>query len=220
MKIGQSAGKSWAYLVGTYLGDGCVTHQWTRDRKKRTCFRLNTIDKDFAEAAIDALRDHTKMAVCYSVHSVSKSSKPNHSVWCGDVALCDRLVIETEAKEKLPDWIWNADHDKKLEFIAGLMDSEGFASLNSKGQLYIGFKSCDVWFYDFVRLLNSVGINVGRIGIEKPLKPGYKTPQRFTVRRQSWFDSGAYFKIHRKQGRIEKWASDQLTSETNMRDAA
>lgn len=220
MKIGQSAGKSWAYLVGVYLGDGCVTHQWTERRQKRTCFRLNTIDQDFADATKAALQEHTKMAICQSAHSVSKSSKQNHTLWCGDAALCDRLVIETDAKDKLPDWIWTVSQDEKLEFIAGLMDSEGYAAVNPKGQLSIGFKSCDVWFHDFIRVLNSAGIEVGKIGIEKPRKPGYKTPRRFTVRRQSWLDSKAYFKIQRKQRRVTEWHASQLTSETNTRDAA
>ncbi len=219
MKIGQSAGKSWEYIVGVYLGDGCVTHQWTERRQKRTCFRLNTIDQDFADAVKAALRQHTDMAICNSVHPVSKSSKPNHTLWCGDPALCDRLVIETNAKDKLPDWIWTCDHDARLAFIAGLMDSEGYVCVNGT-RTYMGFKSTDLWFDDFVRVLNMAGIRIGKIGVEQPRKPGYRTPRRFTIKLASWVASGAYFNIQRKQRRVEAWTASQLTSETNTRDAA
>ena len=60
---------------------------------------------------------------------------------------------------------------------------------------------------EFVRILQSVGISVGKIGIEKPLKPGYKTPMRFAIKMQSWVDSGARFNIVRKQKRVDEWAA-------------
>ena len=85
-----------------------------------------------------------------------------------------------------------------MAFIVGLMDSEGFVAGNSNHtgrRYYMGFKSCDVWVPEFVQILNSVGILVGKIGIEKPLKPGYKTPRRFAIKMQSWVDSGARFNI-------------------------
>jgi intein-encoded DNA endonuclease-like protein len=215
VKIGQSAGKSWAYLVGVYLGDGCVTlHQG------QLVFRLNTIDEDFAVATKDALRAHTDRPMTIHCHSVSKSSKPNHSLRCGEWAIAQRLRDETDSKAKLPDWIWTTDQEGRLAFIAGLMDSEGFVSRNGCGRAYMGFKSTDLWFYDFVRVLNAAGIQVGQIGVEQPRKPGYRTPRRFTIKMASWVKSGAYFNIARKQARVDEWASAQLTSEANMRIAA
>jgi hypothetical protein len=90
------------------------------------------------------------------------------------------------------------------------MDSEGFVAANSKSQtgrrFYMGFKSCDIWVPDFIRLLQSVGIVIGKVGIEKPLKPGYKVPMRFTIKMQSWIDSGARFNISRKQKRVDEFA--------------
>ena len=100
--------------------------------------------------------------------------------------------------------------ETKLAFIVGLMDSEGFVAgnFNHTGRrFYKGFKSCDVWVPEFVQILNSVAILVGKIGIEKPLKPGYKTPRRFAIKMQSWVDSGARFNIARKQKRVDEWAA-------------
>lgn len=209
--IGKSAGKTWEYITGVYLGDGCVT----RNGHGRPVFRLNTIDMDFADATKEALLDHTRYAVGVHTHAVSKSSKPNNSLCCNDPVLCQKLVEETDGKQKLPDWVWTTDQDGRLAFIAGLMDSEGFVTQNSHGSTYMGYKSTDVWFDDFVRVLKMAGIEVGKIGVEVPLKPHYRTPRRFTIKMASWVNSGAYFNIARKQARVDRWAA-QVTSETNM----
>ena len=212
--IGKSAGKSWEYLVGVYLGDGCVTTY-----NGKPSFALNTIDADFAGATRSALQAHTDHKVSVWTYPVSKSSKPNHQLRCDDAALCARLVAETDGKAKLPAWIWTTDQDGRLAFIAGLMDSEGFVTKNGAGSTYMGFKSTDVWFDDFVRVLNKSGIQIGKIGVERPLKPHYRTPKRFTIKMSSWVKSGAYFHIARKQARVDAWTA-QLTSETNMQSAA
>lgn len=206
--IGQEAGKTFAYILGVYLGDGCVT----KTVRNKRIFRLNTIDQDFAEAVKSALNDICDTNVYLTCHSVSKSSKPNWALGCQDAALCAKLVADTTNKTIIPDYVFGWPLDHKLAFIVGLMDSEGFvgANRNHTGRrFYMGFKSCDVWVPDFVRLLNSVGIMIGKIGVEKPRKPGYKTPRRFTIKMQSWIDSGARFNIARKQGRVDEWAATE-----------
>jgi hypothetical protein len=71
----------------------------------------------------------------------------------------------------------------------------------------MGFKSCDAWVPDFIRILHSVGIATGKVGIERPRRKGYKTPIRFAIKMQSWIDSGARFCIARKQQRVDEWAA-------------
>lgn len=219
MKIGQSAGKSWAYVTGVYLGDGCVTTQPGRPGKVWLVFRLNSIDQDFIDATKAALEDVTDSKVSFTSYWSPKSTAANIALRCGDQELCKRLRLETNDKQKLPDWIWSASQDERLAFIIGLMDSEGYVCMSKTG-LYIGFKSTDPWFYDFIRLLNSAGIEVGKVGVEKPIKAHFRIPRRFTFRRKSWIDSGAKFNIMRKQRRLDDWIAAQLTSETNTRDAA
>jgi intein-encoded DNA endonuclease-like protein len=208
-EIGQSAGKTWAYLIGVYLGDGCVTDAFHKARGRTyPVFRLNTIDSDFARATKEALDTFTDYSVSIHTHAVSKSSKPNWSLRCGDPRICEVLVTETDGKAKLPEWIFTADTETRLAFIAGLMDSEGYVCLKEgRGQAHMGFKSTDLWFYDFLRLLQSVGILHGKIGVEKPRKPGYRVPRRVTIKMRSWVDAGAYFRIARKQERVERWAA-------------
>jgi hypothetical protein len=208
--IGQDAGKSFAYILGVYLGDGCVTNSWNRGRKDRPVFRLNTIDEDFAEATKAALQQISTYAVTVGCHAVAKSSKPNWSLVHGDRALCERLVTDTEKKRIIPSYVFGWPRDQKLAFIVGIMDSEGFVAGNSNHtgrRFYMGYKSCDLWVSDFVRLMQSVGIVIGKIGIEKPRFSGYKTPTRFAIKMQSWIDSGARFNIARKQRRVDEWAT-------------
>lgn len=226
MKIGQSAGKSFAYLFGVYLGDGCVS------KDRYYCFRLNTIDHDFALATKRALSDVTDYDVTIKKHDV-KRGRPNHALYCGDPDLGKYLVLMTNDKRQLPAYIWQASREEILAFISGLMDSEGFVGANknpTNRRYYMGFKSTDIWVPEFVRLLEGAGIRVGKVSKEAPLKPGYKEPTRFTIKMKSWVDSGAKFNIARKQSRVDEWNASgayeqrsrhprRLSSETNMQGA-
>lgn len=225
-KIGQSAGKSFAYLLGVYLGDGCVTRS---SNGRYEVFRLNTIDRDFAEATKAALLACGCESVWIGTEHVKRSPKPNYALGTRNEVLTFSLKVLTNGKRSLPD-MSDWDRECKLAFIGGLMDSEGFVAANGSNptnrRFYMGYKSCDPWVPDFIRLLESVGIRIGKVGIEQPRKPGYKTPMRFAIKMQSWIDSGARFQIARKQNRVEEWASAgayerraarprRLTPETN-----
>lgn len=232
MEIGQSAGKSFAYVLGAYLGDGCVTRQASQNSGPGTkyypVFRLNTIDIEFAEAVKAALADITERPVSIVTHDVSKSSKPNNGLRCGCPDLCAKLVADTESKSKIPAYVWDWPREHKLAFVAGLMDSEGYVAKKAKAIsercYYMGFKSCDVWVLDFVKLLESLNFKIGKVSVCPPYKEGYKIPTRFHIKMQSWVDNGGYFHIRRKQDRVELWAKtvplrkQRLSPTTNMLD--
>lgn len=230
--IGQSAGKSFAYILGVYLGDGCVTTQNARRKYWRHVFRLNTIDADFAEATRSALAGLDCKRIWVSTHPV-KGGRPNHALSAApDEDTLTAMVEITDGKRTLPYGIEDWPRDHVLAFIAGIMDSEGFVAANASNptnrRFYMGFKSCDAWVPDFIRLLEKTGIRIGTVQTEKPRKPGYKPATRFTIKMQSWIDAGAYFNIARKQDRVTEWASAgayerrarharRLTSETTRR---
>lgn len=231
--IGQSAGKSFAYILGVYLGDGCATITGRSGPGGTPCFRLNTIDEDFALSTKAALEDISDKNVGISKTAVPRSKNPNYGLWICDSDLYHALRNDTEKKMAIPKYVWEWPLENKLAFIGGLMDSEGFVAkktgANTGRSYYMGFKSCDVWVPDFIRLLHSVGIRTGKISQEKPVKAGYKIPTRFHIKMQSWVDSGARFCIRRKQERVDLWASTEpysersryprkLTSEANMPD--
>lgn len=231
MRIGQSAGKSYEYLLGVYLGDGCITRPYKHSEE--WCFKLNTIDKDFAEAVRTALEcELTDMPVSISKHNVKNSKRPNYTLYCRCHNLCVAMKEHCGGGKLWPNDIDVWSRPCKLSFIEGLMDSEGFVAANSNPtnrRYYMGYKSCDPWVPELVTLMESVGIRTGKLSTEKPRKPGYKTPRRFHIKMQSWVDSGARFNIARKQDRVDAWASSgpyekrarhprRLSSETNTPD--
>lgn len=199
----QSAEKSWFYILGVFLGDGCVTKN-----SNKLVFRMNTIDMDFAEAVKTALQDVSDIPARICTYSVSKSSKPNNGLLCSDHELALSLVQDTESKKKIPSYVYNATDENKKSFISGLMDSEGYIARAKSGRgmhFFLGYKSCDVWVHDFIRLLQSVGIRIGEVSYETPYKSWYKTPIKFGIKLTSWVDSGCHFNISRKEERVIDW---------------
>jgi hypothetical protein len=210
MTIGQSAGKNYAYLLGVYLGDGCVTRNGNK-----LCFRLNTIDEDFALAVQQAIRNYeSDSSICK--YNVKKSSKPNYALYCGNESLCIALRRDTDNKLMVPDFS-NYSDDAVKDFIVGIMDSKGFVAektMNKTGRAYyMGYKSCDDWVPDLISLMQRVGLKIGKVSRCPPYKPHYKTPTRFHIKMQSWVESGMRFSIKRKQDRVDRWANTEPYSE-------
>lgn len=199
-EIRKSAGKikALSYLIGVYLGDGCIMYY---PKKKYYRFRLNTIDKDFAEATIEAINVLTGRQYKISCHPVKKSNNLNYAV----SALCDFYWIKylCENKNKIPDFIWDSNKECKLELIAGIMDSEGYCSNGTKGRKSLGLKATDKWIMDFYKLMINIGVITGKQGLE--LLPSGKTSIRYHFNIKSFYDCGCYFKIYRKQKRINEW---------------
>ena len=75
--------RSFAYVLGVYLGDGAVTLWRMAGKADRLVFRLNTIDEDFANATRAALADLSDYKVSLSCHPVPKSSNPNWALALG-----------------------------------------------------------------------------------------------------------------------------------------
>lgn len=209
--MSQSAGKTWCYLLGVYMGDGCVTTS-----NGYPVFRLNTIDEDFAQATKVALQEFTQRPIWIGLQPV-KGGRPQYQLRCGDPDICRKMVEQTNGKQKLPDgWELWADDEKKA-FTVGLMDSEGFVAEKTEGKTgrayYMGFKSCGLWIRDFVRLMQSFGLLIGKVSDCPPNKPGYQTPTRFHIKMKSWVECKMRFNIERKQSRVDRWASTEPYSE-------
>lgn len=229
--IGQSAGKSYAYLLGVYLGDGALTDCGYGP----VAFRLNVVDMDFAEATASALEAVTGKRPNIRTSPV-KNGRDNHAITLTDRPLAARLLADTEAKKRIPmDVIAAWPRDWQMAFVAGLMDSEGFVAENrgnpTNRRFYMGFKCTADWVPDFIVLIQSLGIRIGKVQTEAPRKEGYRAPTRFLIKMQSWIDSGGYFHIDRKQRRVTEWGRfgayerraafpRRLTSEANMPDPA
>jgi hypothetical protein len=211
--MGLSAGKSFAYILGVYLGDGCV-------RAQDMAYTQSTIDRDFAEAVVRALSDLSDRPATITYKEKPKKDRncsPHWAVYCLDRALAERLVADTDKKQKIPEYVFEWDREVQKQFVIGLMDSEGFVAANHRHlgydwkatnrSFYMGYKSCDPWVPELIRLMLGIGLKLGKVAIEEPRKPGYKIPRRFHIKMQSWIDSGCRFNIARKQTRVDEWGS-------------
>lgn len=206
--IGQSAAKSYAYLLGVFLGDGCVT-----DGR----YVQNTIDQDFAnaaKAAFDEIADRPARISYQEKPRKNRNCSPQWTVYCGDKVLAKRFVCDTERKAKIPEYVFGWDVELRKQFVIGLMDSEGFvaAKADAGWQLtnrayYMGYKSCDPWVPDLIKIMQGVGLRIGKVSREQPRNLSHKTPTRFAIKMQSWIDSGCRFNIARKQSRVDAWGS-------------
>jgi hypothetical protein len=218
MLSSQSAGKSYAYILGVYLGDGCVTKY---GGSNTLTFKVNTIDTDFADKISKELSSLSSIKIHHSQQTDKRWSKDSilYQVNCPDKDLCLRLREDTNNKSIIPQYVLKWDKELVKEFVVGLMDSEGYVKgrktinvENGSTQLTnrmfsMGFCSCDTWFYDFMQIVNSLGLRTGKVTIDKPYKEGYKTPRCFSIKLQSWVDSGMRFNIARKNDRVDKWNS-------------
>lgn len=216
---------SYAYILGVYMGDGCVTNQ----HGKKVVFKVNTIDKDFAEACLKSLNDLTvKNSPRTGLYEqCGKGKNPYYQVSLVDKFLCNILVSETEYKTKIPEYIWNESLDFKKQFIVGLMDSEGYVAQKktipsdckklTNRSFFMGFKVCDSWALTFAKLLNSIGIRTGKIRYEKIYGLGTKTPIHFGIKMSDWCKSGIKFNILRKQNRVDTWFAATPYAERSIR---
>jgi len=199
--IRQSAGKEiyLAYLVGVYLGDGCLTNQ-----RGVMTFRLNTIDNDFAEKVRNTLGNLIGRNGSLCVHSVKKSSKPNHSLSCPANEL-SWLKESTSSKEKIPSFIFGYSRKEQIEFISGILDSEGYVSISKHrpGCITIGLKATSDWMLELYKMFQRLGVKIGKVGNE--ILPSGKIAHRFNFNSRSFIENGLYFNIKRKQDRLNEY---------------
>ena len=116
---GPGASKSFAYVLGVYLGDGAVTLWRMASKADRLVFRLNTIDEDFAKATRAALADLSDYKVSLSCHPVPKSENLNWALALGDRALCERLIADTKRKSIIPPYVFDWPRETKLPSLRG-----------------------------------------------------------------------------------------------------
>ena len=210
---GQSAGKNFAYILGVYLGDGCIT----RPKNKPTfsyVFRLEVFDEDFAIATKKALDELGTVA--YLRKSFQTRYKQGYSfvVETRDKELTETLQKDTRYKTIIPSYVYNWEKEDKLAFISGLMDSEGFISKRTKlltnglPSFMMGIKMDYNILKQFKPLLQSVGIKTGKFTMTKPKWVTNIQTANLTINLLSWVESGGYFNIERKNSRVNQYISN------------
>ena len=222
----KSAGKkqllALSYLSGVYMGDGCISKARYKVKGKDYSywrFTLSAIDLDFIEASAKAFKDafdrDAKIYGPYTDKRFSKS-KPSWRIHVHGEELLG-LKEDTQDRNRLPKFIKYGDDDEKREFVAGIMDSEGYCAKTKwrtkrnghdwSGHRYLlGVAACDPWIDEFASFLQSLGIKTYKRHVWKPKQDGRKTKITYHMNKESFLNSGCYFKIARKNERLLDYA--------------
>lgn len=213
--------KNLAYLLGVYMGDGAI---WDNGNGTMV-FGLMAIDKVFVEETARCIGEVTGETP--SVHTCRKPDRRSEYFRCQstNADLIQYLVHETHAKTIIPSSVLEAPADLKKEFIAGVLDSDGYVAL-SKRRMYgqhevfdmrIGIAVQDTWLYEFREMLLAMGVACTKVCRCTALHTRSKIMYRFTIKKPSFIENGLYFKIPRKQSRIEYYKNLFPSSTTKRR---
>jgi intein/homing endonuclease len=191
--------KEIAYLLGVYLGDGCLYHRQ---------FTVVKNDEDTIQRVASILESiFGRKPRTYTV-------QPNRTTLYAcriegkEVPKWFRMVCPT--KNRLPACVLNAPDEVQKEFIAGLMDTDGYISygMNKEGfqKVSMGFTSASPWLLDFRAMFQRHGVKVGKL----TLKNKYRSPLerdcfQVGINVRSFADAGLYFRCVRKQSRLNRY---------------
>ena len=201
---GQSADKNFAYILGTYMSDGCISKNYKRWR-----FVLEVMDEDFATKFYDCLIESGYQARRYKIDNPRYRQGYSFHVTCVNQELCERLRNDTNNKIKIPDYVYKWNIDVKKEFIAAMMDGEGYickrGKIMSNGlpTYMLGIKMDMVVLEQLKKLMQSIGLVIGKTTISKY----FVNIQTATIliNLRSWINEGFYFYIKRKQDKVEEY---------------
>jgi hypothetical protein len=224
---GQSAGKKdmltkdLAYATGLLLGDGCLSvipnnHAMTLHKSTM----MGSMDKDVMEEFHRILKEN------FGCNSNIKENNNFYTYSTSKGIVFDYFSFNTAFKTKFPDDIWNSEKSIQLDFLSGLLDSDGFASfthspegkdkkgrlVKARDQFRMGFTNTR-FIMEMTELLDRLHIKYGKLWANnhqteqiKFRKVG-KQLTRYTIpiNAMSFVEQGGYFKCQRKQSRLEKY---------------
>lgn len=180
-----------SYTFGLYLGDGCF------DRYNVRIVGIDFDIIDYAKTEIEEIFPNT----CYMSIVNDKYYKIN-------ISSSVSKFFKPYKYKHIPEFVFDWPIKEKREFIAGLLDADGYVSLkknvkynNTYAQM--GFVSTNL-AYDFSRLLNSVGCKTGKITEKSDHKvnKNWKKCFQLYIPIRSFADSNLYFRCCRKQSRL------------------
>ena len=218
MENGQSAGKEFAYLLGVYLGDGCILQdkRWVNIGYK---FQLVCIDYDFIEKvqqSINILLEKLPNIKTVNMTTKGKENRKQQYKMVISNIFWKTFVDDTCNKKIIPEYVWNWDKELIKQFIIGIMDSEGYCAKCKKytGTIYsyqLGIGMAESYTWDIWRLFQKIGtettqpqLMLQKVKMRKDGTP-HKDCFRWQIKIPSFDSSGLYFNIKRKQERVEEY---------------
>lgn len=206
------------YFFGVLLGDGHINYSQKAlenreqgDGRKAPHILLKVCDYEFAEKWMNCITTLTgKKRVIIPIKQDNPKHRTQYLVRCHAAALVDECENLTKHKTVIPEEVWSYGANAKKAFVMGLMDSEGWinCALSSLkiNDLTLGFGCCDPWFFDFVKLVNDLGIKTSKIYTRPAkLKKNGEMGRKIHIIRLDildYIDAGLDFAIKRKSDRL------------------
>lgn len=209
---GQSADKDYAYVLGVYIGDGCISKP--KNTKNKWSLQLEVIDKDFAEKFADCLEKLGGKVLRYYDYSYpSKPERLFHRVVCRNHDIIKTFLRDTNNKTKIPEYVYKWNRENQIKFIEGIMDSEGFISQRTKimenglPSFMMGIKMDFEILKQIRPIFQHLNIKTGKYTMSKC----YVNVQtaNLSINIMSWINSGAHFNIKRKEDRVKAYVVNQ-----------
>lgn len=201
-----------AYLLGVYLTDGYI--------HRGSSLRLAMVVRDREICDRVALAAKSLFQKSPMVRQVVKMYKEKEKLyWKVEVcssSLCKWLHQVTYDKTELPDLVFSESREWKLELLAGMLDSDGWATFSQNryktksgkpptwySQVGICGVRDNTYLSDVPRVLDQLGVRY-KIGYLPPRKEGYLEQQRVLINPESFLLNGLYFYIQRKIDKVSQ----------------
>lgn len=201
---GQSADKNFAYILGTYMSDGCISLNHGKWR-----FALEVMDEDFADRFAEALSNLGHKIHRYKIENKRYKQGFSFFVTCVNQQLCQQMIDDTKNKTTIPTYVKSWCVELKKEFISAMMDGEGYICKRTKimknnlPTYMLGIKMEENVLEELKRIMQSIGLQIGKTTRTKTTVNVQTATILINLR--SWIDVKCYFYIKRKQNKVEEY---------------
>lgn len=197
-----------AYFFGAWLGDGWYTYNTI---SRNYSIGIKCMDSEIvSKCRYDVSKCITDLNPRGYTELSPSGTKLYRMVW-NSIKFTGFVIMATAAKTQLPEFIWTADKDTKLNLLSGLMDTDGsiLKQKNDKcrdGFFYrVTFSGTKVFCEQIPDLLRVLKIKTTGVGVEEHRNPRHAKRLMISISLPSLVESGFAFHCKRKQLRLEDY---------------
>lgn len=199
-----------AYLLGFVLADGSLEKSRHGNYSRLT---LDSIDYDLLTYAQSIVGELVGKLGRIKERDKTLGNHDKFRYRVSDKELVTWLAGQTQDKGYVPSQIFNTDKVRKTAFVAGLLDGDGWISVQEKAlsgerngrewKMQMGVASTFPWVLDLKRLFQRERVKTGILQVRET-KYG-KRINSFTINMESYLRWGGYLRCKRKAERLNRY---------------
>lgn len=190
-----------AYVFGVYQGDGYYKYHYYGNGG----WYMTEVSKGNKEV-LENYQEIINNFFGTNYKLLSRKIKSGMVIWTlrtSKKVIYEVLNNATAFRTQVPYPIISGSRECKLEYIAGIFDTDGSVAENN-GRHQLKFSSNELGIIQSVALiLQKLGVKVGKIGTNE--KGGYKTVYSIQPNLRSFHDAGCYFYNIKKAQRLQRY---------------